>query len=64
MAYADFDNEREGTRVPAVFGCVTSGSNWRFLKLEGSTLYIDKPEYYLHEIARNLGILVSIARAG
>jgi hypothetical protein len=56
-------NEREGTPVPAVFGCVTSGSNWRFLKLEGSTLSIDKPEYYLHDIAKILGILVSIARA-
>ncbi|MGC8642845.1 MAG: hypothetical protein ACP5XB_23545 [Isosphaeraceae bacterium] len=38
-------NEREGTPVLAVFGCVTSGSIWRFLKLEGSTLYIDKLEY-------------------
>jgi hypothetical protein len=57
-------NEREGTSIPAVFGCVTSGSNWRFLKLEGSTLYIDKPEYYyVHDIAKILGILVSIARA-
>src|SRR5438552_71064 len=37
-------NEREGTPLPAVFGCVTSGSNWRFLKLEGTTLYIDRPE--------------------
>jgi hypothetical protein len=55
-------NERERTPVPAVFGAVTSGNIWRFLKLEGSTLYIDKPEYYLHDIAKILGILVSIAR--
>ncbi len=55
-------NEREGTPIPAVFGCVTSGSNWRFLKLEGSTLFIDRPEYYLRDAARILGILVSIAR--
>ncbi len=55
-------NEREGTPVPAVFGCVTSGSIWRFLKLEGSTLFIDKPEYYLRDAPKILGILVSIAR--
>src|SRR5207249_10321762 len=55
-------NEREGTTLPAVFGCVTSGSNWRFLKLEGTTLYIDRPEYYLRDAAKILGILVSIAR--
>jgi hypothetical protein len=54
-------NEREGTAVPALFGCVTSGSIWRFLKLEGSTLFIDRPEYYLRDVARILGILVSIA---
>ena len=55
-------NDREGTPIPAVFGCVTSGSNWRFLKLEGPTLSIDRPEYHLHDAAKVLGILVSIAR--
>jgi hypothetical protein len=55
-------NEREDTPVPAVFGCVSSGSNWRFLKLEGSTLTIDRPEYYLRDTAKILGILVSITR--
>ena len=45
-----------------MFGCVTSGSIWRFLKLEGSTLFIDQPEYYLRDAPKILGILVSIAR--
>jgi hypothetical protein len=55
-------NEQEGTPVPAVFGCVTSGSIWRFLKLEGKALTIDQPEYYLRDVAKVLGILVTIAR--
>jgi hypothetical protein len=55
-------NEREGTPLAAVFGCVTSGNIWRFLKLEGSRLFIDRPEYYLGDAAKILGILVSIAR--
>jgi hypothetical protein len=55
-------NEREGTALPAVFGCVTSGNVWRFLKLEESTLSIDQPEYYLHNASKILGILVNIAR--
>jgi hypothetical protein len=55
-------NEREGTPLPAVFGCVTSGSIWRFLKLEGKKLFIDRPEYYLQDVGKILGILVSIAR--
>lgn len=56
-------NEREGTPIPAVFGCVTSGNLWRFLKLEESKLFIDQPEYYLRDAAKILGILASIARA-
>ena len=55
-------NEREGTPMPAVFGCVTSGSLWRFLKLAGARLCIDRPEYALREAGKILGILVSIAQ--
>jgi hypothetical protein len=55
-------NEREGTPVPTVYGCVSSGSIWRFLKLEAAQLFIDRPEYYLRDAAKILGILVSVAR--
>lgn len=55
-------NEREGIAMPAVFGCATSGSVWRLLKLEGATLFIDQPEYYLRDVAKILGILVTVAR--
>jgi hypothetical protein len=55
-------NEREKTPLPAVYGCVTSGSIWRFLKLHGTTLLIDQPEYYLRDAPKILGILVGIAR--
>jgi hypothetical protein len=41
---------------------VTSGNVWRFLKLEGNTLAIDQPEYYLRDAGKILGILVGIAR--
>ena len=53
-------NERDGTPVPAVYGCVTSGSIWRFLRLDADTLTIDRREYYLREVATILGILVKI----
>jgi hypothetical protein len=53
-------NEKDGTPVPAVYGCVTSGSVWRFLRLAGDTLAIDRREYYLREIGTILGILVQI----
>ncbi|HTU21575.1 MAG TPA: hypothetical protein VMG10_26295 [Gemmataceae bacterium] len=53
-------NEREGTPVSAVYGCVSSGSLWRFLKLQGTRLSIDRPEYYLSDAGKIVGILVSI----
>jgi hypothetical protein len=55
-------NEQEGTPLSPIFGCVTSGSIWRFLKMEESRLFIDQPEYYVQNVAKILGILVCIAR--
>jgi hypothetical protein len=51
-------NEREKEPTPIVFGCVTSGSLWRFLKLEGSTIFIDRLEYHIRDVGKILGILV------
>lgn len=56
-------NEHDKTPVPAVYGCVSSGTNWRFLKLEGTRLSIDRPEYYLDNAGKIVGILVSILAA-
>ena len=55
-------NEKEETPLPAVYGCVTSGSIWRFLKLKEKELFIDVREYYLQEVEKLLGILVEITR--
>ncbi len=44
----------------AVHGAVTTGSIWRFLKLEETVLTIDRPEYYLQQVAKVLGILTAI----
>lgn len=57
-------NEREGTPVPAVYGCVTSGTVWRFLRLCEARLSIDHREYYLQEAAKILGILVHLMGVG
>ena len=54
-------NERDGTPVDAVFGAVTSGAVWRFLKLKGPTLTIDRDEYYLRDAAAIVGKLVHLA---
>lgn len=55
-------NEREGESNRVVHGCVTTGSFWKFLRLDGDTLVIDPTEYGLGELPTILGILVHIGR--
>mgnify|MGYP007070996250 CR=1 FL=1 len=51
-------NAREKTGVGTVFGCVTTGSLWRFLRLTGRHLDIDLTEYTLTQADRVLGVLL------
>ncbi|MGL4503775.1 MAG: hypothetical protein ACRCU2_32240 [Planktothrix sp.] len=59
MLAAQLFNEQEENQIPTIYGAVTSGTVWRFLKLEGQMVYIDRFEYYLSEVAKILGILLS-----
>ena len=49
--------------LAVVFGAVTSGNLWRFMKLQGTELSIDQSEYSMHQVDRILGILVTIVNA-
>ncbi|HEY9875695.1 MAG TPA: hypothetical protein V6D12_19855 [Candidatus Obscuribacterales bacterium] len=59
MLAARIFNEREGKEVQTIYGAVTSGTNWKFLKLEGQVINIDLGEYYINDINKILGILAS-----
>ena len=59
MVAARLFNERERFGPTIIFGAVTTGSNWRFLKLEGDTVYLDHPEYYLDDLGKILAILLN-----
>jgi hypothetical protein len=50
-------NEREGNEVAEIYGAVTTGEIWKFLKLKNQTINIDLPEYFLNDINKILGIL-------
>jgi hypothetical protein len=56
-------NKKRGIMLPAVHGLVTTGSNWRFLRLIGTDAWIDRNEYYLHDLGRILGVLSHVVRA-
>jgi hypothetical protein len=55
-------NSSSGVTLPCIYGAVTTGSIWRFLKLKGQQLMIDRPEYYLHQVGKILAILTSMSR--
>ncbi|MEH2416132.1 hypothetical protein [Nostoc sp.] len=59
MVAAQLFNERGGNQIKAIYGAVTIGTIWQFLKLEGNVVSIDLSEYYIKDIKRILGILYS-----
>lgn len=60
MYAADIFNKNEKNPLDSVFGAVTSGAIWKFIKLSKNKAYIDRDEYYLKEIEFIMGILLSI----
>ena len=57
MVAAQIFNQKSATEIKTIYGAVTTGSIWQFLKLEGQTLTIDLSEYYLKDVNKILGIL-------
>ena len=47
-----------------IYGCVTNGELWKFLKLKGTDLTIDLEAYALEPLERLLGILIYLACEG
>ncbi len=60
MVGAQAFNRNEGRAVEPIFGCVTTGEAWQFLKLQESTLWIDRDRYYIQSVAAVLGIFQAI----
>jgi len=58
MIAAQIFNEREGTTVETIYGAVTTGEIWKFLKLAGAVVSIDLSDYYIvRDVHKILGIL-------
>jgi hypothetical protein len=64
MVAASKFNTDNNSDIKTVYGCVTSGTLWRFLKLEGSVVTIDLIDYPLEPIDRLLEMLVWMVKEG
>ncbi len=62
MLAAQKFNARRGTETPVLYGVVTTGSAWKFLRLSGVEVVIDETEYHIEQLETILGILVFMVR--
>ena len=53
-------NQRKEPSATLVFGCVSTGDEWRFLRLQDQKLTMDRQQYQIAEIEVIMGILCSI----
>ena len=63
MYAAQIFNEREQQPLPWIYGAITTGTTWKFLKLHEQTAYLDRDEYYLKEIEVLIGIFSTLVIA-
>ncbi|MBH8561951.1 hypothetical protein I8748_07155 [Nostoc sp. CENA67] len=57
MIASQIFNQQKGKQVNQIFGAVTTGSNWKFMQLTGTTIEVDLNEYFLNQVGKILGIL-------
>jgi hypothetical protein len=57
MVAAQIFNQRNGEAIESIYGAVTTGTDWKFLKLIDKTIWIDKRDYFINEVSQILGIL-------
>lgn len=63
MVAAQLFNQRNGEPIESIYGAVTTGTDWKFLKLTDKTIWIDKKDYFINEVSHILGILTTPFKA-
>jgi hypothetical protein len=64
MVAAQRFNQAKEQPIATIYGCVSSGTQWRFLKLEGQTVTIDLVDYPLPPLEQILSFLVWMVKSG
>lgn len=64
MVAAQLFNQANQVNIPRIYGAVSNGTQWRFLKLDGSTVAIDLMDYALPPVDQILGFLVWMVQEG
>ena len=57
MVAARIFNEQQHNPIFTIYGVITTGSIWKFLRLQDNIVDADLDEYYLNDVGKLLGIL-------
>ncbi|WP_395094493.1 hypothetical protein [Armatimonas sp.] len=55
-------NQQEDADADTLYGCITTGTAWLFVLLQGQTIIVDNETRYINELATILGILDVVAQ--
>ena len=58
MIAAQLFNQRRNQEINRIYGLITTGSIWKFMQLEETTITIDLNEYFLVNIGKIIGIIL------
>lgn len=56
MIAARLYNKKESREISCVYGAITTGHSWKFLKLQEDVAYIDIEDYYIKNPRKIMGI--------
>ncbi len=59
MVAAQMFNQAKGKDIATIYGTVTTGSLWQFMRLTDKEIEVDLDEYFLKNVGKILGILRS-----
>lgn len=62
MVAAQQFNQARNNTIGTVYGVVTSGSAWKFLRLTEMLVVVDATEYHISQVERIVGIIVAMLK--
>lgn len=62
LVAAQMFNAAEERPIDTLYGVVTTGTDWKFLRLQGTNATIDSDLYYLDNVEKIVGIVLSMLR--
>lgn len=60
MLGAQIFNQKKGQTITTIYGVVTTGTAWLFLRLQDTRVFLDRTEYHISQAEKIVGILLAM----